>query len=187
MNDIYKCSNILFSILFADDISSLMSSNNLLSLKSDLNTELKNVYTWYRANKMVIHPKKSKLLVFRPNNRILPDWFEIFLDDNEPGVFNVSKINKIKLITNNNVDIKERSVRVLGVYLDEKLNFEHHLSHVKAKLNSAIFGLNRVKNMFPHESLRLIYFTNIHSHLNYCSAIFCGVPKKFFIKLILTQ
>ena len=187
MNDIYKCSAALYSILFADDITSLLSSNNFDSLQTELNAELKNVCTWYRANKMVIHPKKSKLLVFRPNNRLIPDQFNIFLDDNEPGLFDPLKINKLKLITNSNDDIKDRSVRVLGVYLDEKLNFEYHIGHVKAKVNKAIFGLSRVKNIFSYESLRLIYFANIHSHLNYCNLMYCMVPKKFINKIFLAQ
>ena len=187
MNDIYKCSSVLHSILFADDISSLLSSDTFDTLQRDLSVELKNVCTWYRANKMVIHPKKSKLLVFRPNNRKIPDNFSVFLDDNEPGFLDPLKIHKLKLITHNNDDIKDRSVKVLGVYLDEKLNFEFHMQHVKAKINKAIFGLSRVKHIFTYESLRLIYFANIHSHINYCNLVFCMIPKKNINKIVIAQ
>ena len=187
MNDIYNCSRLIHSILFADDISSLYAAANLNLLQSELNPELKKVCMWYRANKMSIHPTKSKFLIFRNNKKLIPDWFELLLDDNEPGNFDQSKINKIKLITNSNIDLKDKSVKVLGIHLDENLNFEHHIDHIRAKANRAIFGLSRVKKIFSEASLRQIYFANIHSHFNYCNLLFTMIPKKYLSKLVYIQ
>lgn len=136
---------------------------------------------------MSIHPTKSKFLIFRNNKKLIPDWFELLLDDNEPGNFDQSKINKIKLITNSNIDLKDRSVKVLGIHLDENLNFEHHIDHIRAKANRAIFGLSRVKKIFSEASLRQIYFANIHSHFNYCNLLFTMIPKKYLSKLVYIQ
>ena len=52
INDIYLCSNKLGFYLFADE--------DLKSLETIVNTELKNVCNWLNANKLTINAKKIK-------------------------------------------------------------------------------------------------------------------------------
>jgi len=50
INDISNCSEFLRSVLFADDISSILSDSNFNNLVSSVNTELIKLSSWYRAN-----------------------------------------------------------------------------------------------------------------------------------------
>ena len=59
INDIHNASDVLYSVLFADDITSLASAADFQLLQNLLNIEMHKLCTWYRANKMVVHPMKS--------------------------------------------------------------------------------------------------------------------------------
>ena len=50
-----------------------------------------------------------------------------------------------------------------------------------------MFSLCRVKSLLSSDTLSLIYFENIHSHLNYCSNIYTLARKKDLLKLINIQ
>ncbi len=51
--------------------------------------------------------------------------------------------------------------------MDESLSWKYQVQTIKSKLSRSIFVLNRVKHLFPHDILRTLYFSLIHSHLVY--------------------
>ena len=65
INDLPK-STLLYSLLFADDTTLLASGPNLVDLVSFVNLELQKVSTWFRTNKMSLHPLKTNSLSFTP-------------------------------------------------------------------------------------------------------------------------
>ena len=77
---------------------------------------------------------------------------------------------------------EEKSVRILRVLLDEKLKQGSHVNSICSKISRSIYCLSQVKNLLDISCLKLIYFANIHSHLNYCSYIFL-----FFLKRIILE
>ena len=182
MNDIHRSTD-MFSVMYADDISGLISGKNIEELEIRSNLEIKKLALWYRANKMSVHPKKSKFILFNPFFRQPPPTISLYLDNNEPRETDPSKISSIKQISTKNENIQERSVRVLGVLLDDKLSMEYHVLAVKAKVARSVYGLSRVKNILPYSSLKLIYYANIHSHLNYCN-IFLTLANNKYVKML---
>ena len=66
INDIkYACPELL-SILFADDNSAFLEAKNIEELIEKSNIELKALNDWYLANKLAIHPLKSRSMIFYP-------------------------------------------------------------------------------------------------------------------------
>ena len=55
MNDFSSSSDLLFSILFADDTSVLIEGTNFTNISQILNTELENVNIWLKANKLTVN------------------------------------------------------------------------------------------------------------------------------------
>ena len=53
INDIASVSSILFSILFADDITLFYSSKNLQELSDVVNNELSKMIEWFNAKKII--------------------------------------------------------------------------------------------------------------------------------------
>ena len=59
INDIYLSSPVVKFYLFADDACIFHSSKNYSELEQELNTALKNVATWLKANKLTLNVKKK--------------------------------------------------------------------------------------------------------------------------------
>ena len=59
INDFSRASELLFSILFADDTSVFIEGTNYDKMIDILNIELKRVDKWLKANKLTINTKKS--------------------------------------------------------------------------------------------------------------------------------
>jgi hypothetical protein len=62
INDLPSCSNFL-SLLFADDTALIIEDDNLNNLISQANLEFQKVCTFFRQNKLSLHPDKSKYLI----------------------------------------------------------------------------------------------------------------------------
>ena len=56
--DFSRCSDLLFSILFADDTIVFIEDTNSDKIIYILNKELKRIDIWLKANKLIIHIKK---------------------------------------------------------------------------------------------------------------------------------
>ena len=177
VNDLYNCDPELFAVLFADDLTSLISHDNIKTLNELGNKCIDKLLNWYTANKLAIHPGKSRYMIFKApyvSLDMLPKmkptefpYFPLFLNMNNEGENNISKIKLIKGVPNES----ETSLKVLGILIDQHLNLQDHAKAIHSKVSKNIYMLNQVKNVLDSQTLKLIYFAHIHSHLNYCSNI----------------
>ena len=87
---------------FADDTNLLYGNKNLSVISDVINSELKLVKDWLRANKVSLNESKTKLLLFRP----------------------ISKLNLTlsNVILNGHFLTLEKSVAYLGIEIDETLS-----------------------------------------------------------------
>ena len=149
INDIYNASS-LATFLFADDTSCLAEHNNLNDLIVFVNCELQKLANWFRSNKMAVNISKTKYIIFRTkgkqiDNNIPPVTF----NNNEIGVQNDP--NNISILERVYIDIdnpeqEHKYYKLLGVYLDEYLSFDKHVSYICAKLARANFCIKRAAN-----------------------------------------
>ena len=69
------------------------------------------------------------------------------------------KVNKFDL-----VDI----AKILGIYINEQLDWSYHISyHLIKKLNSICYGIRTVRKYMNESSLKILYFANFESVLKY--------------------
>ena len=71
INDLFHCSNLLSFILFADDTNIFFRHKDISTLVDTINSELSNVSSWLNANKLTLHPVKTKLIQFHPSRKKL--------------------------------------------------------------------------------------------------------------------
>ena len=64
---------------------------------------------------------------------------------------------------------KTSSIKFLGVMLDEHISWNDHIKTVENKLAKNIGLLNRASYFLNEHSLKTIYFSYIHSYLNYAN------------------
>jgi hypothetical protein len=61
----------------------------------------------------------------------------------------------------------------LGLMLDSTLSWKPHIDQLISKLNSACYVIRSLKSLIPLETLRMIYFSSVHSIISY-GIIFCS-------------
>ena len=151
INDLHEASNILDSIMFADDTNSFYSHQNINDLFSTVNSELECINQWFKANKLSLNIEKTKYTLFHKKSA-----------KNE-----ISGIPDLK-IESKNIE-KKSSIKFLGVMLDEHISRNNHIKAVENKLGKNIGLLNRASYFLKEHSLKTIYFFYIHSYLNYAN------------------
>ena len=165
INDLPLASN-LFTLLFADDTTLLASSNSITELCSFVNNEFKKICDFFRANRLVLHPDKTKILFFSTSRK--SEGVEIFCNNNNNNEVNPNLIKKLSIISDED-DIP--AVKFLGVFIDSNLNFKYQISNIRKKLSKALYTLKISKNILPPHSLKLLYFSLFHCHLIYAIQI----------------
>jgi hypothetical protein len=185
INDFWMCTN-LFSVLFADDTTGLAKGANLQNVIAFVNLELQKIANWFRSNKMQLNASKTKYIIFRTKNKhidpqacsVVYNCTEIGLPD-DPAL--ITPIERISF------DNPEKSFKLLGVLFDEFLSFKPHVDMLCSKISKSLFCLNRVKNFVNSNSLRLLYFSMIHSIITYGINIYGCANRTTLEKLIVKQ
>ena len=102
VNDLRDASKSLDCIMFADDFMCFYSHRNIKGLFYTVNSELEKVSQWFKANKLSINIKKTKLTLFHKN------YFKDEIPLKLPAL----------MIGNNNIERKS-PIKFLGVMLDD--------------------------------------------------------------------
>lgn len=166
INDIINSTAHGNIVLFADDTNIFIIGETEVEVYNRANIVLKELYNYMVANQLHINMSKCTYMHFRPryNNeerqtcaRTHPYKTELTL--NLCG-------NKLK---------KVDKVKFLGVIIDDKLNWEAHIDHLEAKLNSSVVIIKRIKKYIPESEYLNIYNALFMSHLTYCISCWGGV------------
>ena len=113
---------------------------------------------WFKNNRLTLHPGKSRFLVHSRDKLI-----QLFLDNNE--------------IQRCGYGLQEESVKLLGVKIDENLDWKEHIKEVSKKISKGNYLLWRHKKKLNPLTRKLIYESFIRSHLLYCITVWGGSKK----------
>ena len=135
---------------FADDHTITSFNKNLERLlKQNLNSEANIAVDWLSINNMVANPAKFQAIVFTNKKEPIRTTF------------------CIKDIHINN----EELVELLGIKIDEKLNFEKHISEISRKAGGQLNTLMRLNKYLSTDSKRLAVNSFTLSNFNYCPLV----------------
>ena len=185
INDLWSATTLL-SVLFADDTACLAKGPILSDLTAYVNIELQKIANWFRSNQMAVNTSKTKFIIFRTRGKIVdPADCNVLFNSNEIGLpENPNLIMPLERIYNEGT---ETCFKLLGVYFDEFLSFNQHITHLCAKLSKSLYCINRIKNFTDTDSLKKLYFSMIHSNISYCLNIYGCANKTSLAPLILKQ
>jgi hypothetical protein len=188
INDIFTASE-LATFLFADDTQCLAENKNLMDLIDFVNNELQKLANWFRANKMAVNVSKTNYIIFHTKGKSVNygDRHIIFNNNIIGQPVDPNLIHNVERIYTNHPDPNKRTYKSLGVYLDEYLSFNKHVSHICAKISRSIFCIKRAANFLSLKSLKSLYYAMIHPHLLYCINIFSCTSQSNLNKILLVQ
>ena len=150
VNDFSRASDLLFSIMFADDTSVFIEGHSFNEVIESLNTELKKVSFWLQSNKLTLNVKKSHYMVFHRSR----------IKHNQTAI-------KIQNCTINKTDSK----KFLGVIIDNKLNWHEHIIYIKNKISKSIGIIYKVRKFVEKQTIKNMYYTFVFPYLIYCNEI----------------
>ena len=181
---------LLFQNLFYMQmtLNCIFKGSDFGEIKIFIESELRKIVIWFRANKLQISAPKSKyMLVIPQRSKYIPD-FSLAFNLNDDGENDPSKIVPLKRISEMCGDKPEdKSIRMLGFFLDERLKLNYHSEILSKKLSKATFALNRNKHFLPTKIMKMLYYSLFDCHLNYCSIILSAASYAVLIRPILLQ
>ena len=69
--------------------------------------------------------------------------------------------------------IKETSIKVLGIQINNHLNWKSHIDEIIPKLSAACFAVRKLFHILNIDALWMVYFAYFHSVIKY-GIIFWG-------------
>ena len=153
INDIINADPQMNIKLFADDTNLFVFGQIPDDVVLKTNDYLKKLYDWLLSNKLSLNVEKTSYTVFSNKKG---DINNVIIN------FNDTPINRVDCC------------KYLGVYLDENLNWERHISHVFNKLKCFVGIFYKIRNKVPHDILRYMYFAFIHPHILYGIEIYAN-------------
>lgn len=136
--------------LYADDILIL----NFHDKKEDIKEKIQN-----DVNVVMAGVEKLRLIINKPKTQ-----FIIFHSTKSP------KIEEIEINEHMTI-LRSKTIKYLGLILDEHLKFNEHINYIEAKLSSVAGILWKLRRKLPQHIKKKIYFTLFQCHLNYMCTI----------------
>jgi retron-type reverse transcriptase len=123
VNDLPGCLRKSKCILFADDTTIYESCSNPMDIIATIEHDMLSLTHWFRSNKLSLNIAKTKFIIFCPKiTDRLPEITSIRLESDV-----ISRVNHTTF---------------LGIYIDDKLQWDKHIAYVSHKISSRSYALN---------------------------------------------
>ena len=136
------------------------SAKDIKTIENDLKHDVRNVETWCLENKMKINESKSKCMLIGARQKISKlDTKEINVDINS------------HILENVHVE------KLLGVHIDQNLDFTSHINFICKNISSKISLLKKIKQHLSLNHRKLFYNAYILPSIDYCLAVWGNTSK----------
>ena len=144
-------------ILFADDTNGIYFANSYQCLENKLNTELSKISDWFRINKLAVNETKTKYIIFNTK-------------------FNPKPPENFTVILNEKILERVSNTKFLGVFIQENMQWDTHITHVGNKLAKITAVLSRLKYQLPTTILKTIYNSLFSPYIMYGLSVWGSSP-----------
>lgn len=155
INNICEVSQIVETILFADDTNLLCCGENLEKLLETMEEEVSRMKIWFDENKLTLNLSKTKFIIF--GNRLA--------DTNKKLMINGIELERVS------------EIKFLGVVIDSKLSWKPHIKYIKTKISKSLAILNKAKELLNQASLSMLYSSFILPYMTYCVEVWGNTYK----------
>ena len=157
INDLPSALDNSTTVLFADDTTIFLCGNDVSSLTSSLQTCLDQVCNWMTKNGLRINFHKSKSMLIHSNR--------------------TKNLHSLNLSIDNNQIEQVKSIKFLGVILNDTLTWSNHVDYIIAKVSKNIHLMRRLSWFLPRSALMLFFNSYILPSFDYCDVIWHGCTK----------
>ena len=140
---------------YADDNTLSFIDKDINEIQRKLQLDCITAMQWFESNNMKANADKFQLMFLNRHNAYL----------DKPLQINMCTIKASSNIT------------ILGVEIDNKLNFESHINEICNKTSKQINALKRMKHFLDRTCKNIIYNSYISSNFNYCPIVWMFTGK----------
>lgn len=157
-NDLPRSFDLSQKILsYADDTQILVDADSIEELIKKIEIVITKAQSWYERNSMKNNIGKTEILLLNTGRQSNKD-------------INI-KIKQDKKV----ISIKPKShIKILGVIIDSKLNWDHQVNNVKKKALNSTRNLHRINHVLPIKQRIQLYNTLTEPHFSYADIIWGG-------------
>ena len=166
-NFIHKSDVNATVIMYADDVTILLSRSLINNAINDMQLILNNIFAWSVNNHMCINAKKTHYIIFKGR------WYS------EESLDTVLHVNNII------IDLVD-NVKLLGIFIDNKCNWDFHVNKLCIKLCCIIGVIKRIVSSLPNTLRKMIYTAFFLPYLQYCNILWnnCGKTRLLRVRRI---
>ncbi len=140
---------------FADDNTIYACETTLQDVKDKLTIDLTRINTWFDNNSLIANADKFQIM---------------FLGTPNP----------VNISINNTEFVSKDCVKLLGIYIDNNLNFHKHIETICKTVNNKVSQLLRLRYYMSIDQARSIVNAYIFPYFLYCPLIWMFCRKKYF-------
>ena len=166
INDLPNVCDKTMPFLFADDTNLLISGSNSQKLYEAANNDLNAIAEWLKVNRLSLNVKKTHYMVFS-YTKVKSDNAELKIEGET-----IPEVSKTKF---------------LGVIIDNRLNWQHHINYISCKVAKGIGIILKIRKVLDNESLRSLYYAFIYPYMMYCNHVWGNACSVYLNKLIILQ
>lgn len=148
--------NKLKVILYADDITILITDDTLNEIELIANEVTSQIYNWLKANKLSLNIEKTNFIDFH--------------------LYQKRIVNHPSILINNTALLNTEQTKFLGVVVDEGLNWTQHIDYVHPKLCTACYAIKTIKETSGPLNAKIAYHALIESHIRYGIVLWGNSP-----------
>ena len=138
-------------------------------LKKQIEDLINSAQNWYTENSLLNNASKTEVMVI--SKKKTKENFFIQIKENGKKKF-------LKL---------QKSIKILGIHIDNELSWDKQVHEVNKKARFSARNLNRINQLLPVKTGKLLYNSLVASHLNYADTVWAGCNKRNKHKLQRTQ
>ena len=132
--------------------------HGLESLKSRLETTVKELQAWFSANSMKMNDGKTDFMLVGSKQ-------------------NLKKSENFYFKVGDSIVRPAEKIKVLGVIIDAKMNWEAHVTAVVQKCNRILITLHKFRHYFSSDVIKIIIQAYVFPQINYCLSVWASAAK----------
>ena len=145
------------TVLFADDTTIFIVSDKICSLQPSLQICLDLANLWLQRNGLRLNTSKTKSMLLHSRRKVCDSTLELCVEG--------SQVDQV------------RSIKFLGVTINDTLTWSDHISTVCTKVSRNINLLRRLSWFLPRSLLLLFLKSYILPSFDYCDVVWSGCSK----------
>ena len=146
---------------YADDTQLLVRGKNRQEVKLKLERVIAKAQTWFTKNSLLINPTKTEIMMVGKKHKSE----EVMTIDVKEG--------------NSTIPLKlAPQIKILGVIVDEDLNWKKQVNQVRKRAANIVRNLARTSGTLPRRTKRILYDSLAAPHFSYADVVWDGCLKK---------